>query len=76
MVADYHRLYRREVLQRWHETVNGILKKANRRAKAVAYQVENEHGIAVNISPLMKLSAKDGHALPRSAFNVRASINF
>ncbi|KAH7623260.1 hypothetical protein NADE_002452 [Nannochloris sp. 'desiccata'] len=76
MVVDYHRLHRREVLQRWQETVNGILKKAQQRAKAVAYQVENEHGIAINVSPLMKLSAKDGHSLPSSAFNVRASINF
>jgi len=76
MVVDYHRLHRREVLQRWQETVGGILKKAQQRAKAVAYQVENDHGIAVNVSPLMKLSAKHGHVLPSSAFNVRASINF
>jgi hypothetical protein len=76
MVVDYHRLHRREVLQRWQETVHGILKKAQQRAKAVAYKVENEHGIAVNVSPLMKLSAKDGRSLPSSAFNVKASINF
>jgi hypothetical protein len=76
MVVDYHRLHRREVLQRWQETGNGILKKAQQRAKAVAYQVENVHGIAVNVSPLMMLNAKDGHSLPSGAFNVRASINF
>jgi hypothetical protein len=73
LVVDYHRLHRREVLQRWQETVHGIMKKAQQRAKAVAYQVENESGIAVNVSPLMKLSAKDGRELPSSAFNVRAS---
>lgn len=76
LVVDYHRLHRREMLQRWHESVDGILKKAQQRAKAVAYRVENEFSIAVNVSPLMKLSAKDGQALPSSAFNVRASINF
>ena len=76
LVVDYHRLHRREMLQRWHESVDGILKKAQQRAKAVAYRVENEYSIAVNVSPLMKLSAKDGKALPSSAFNVRASINF
>lgn len=76
MLVDYHRLYKREVMQRWGEVVQGIVGKAKIRAKAVAERVKSEHGIAVQVTPLMKVKAMDGRPLSADLFNIKASINF
>ena len=76
MLVNYHRMYHRHMVQRWFETIDRILHKARIRAKEVAERVRLEQGFDVDVSPLMKIKAKDGTPLPASAFAVGATTDF
>ena len=76
LLADFHRLNRREITLRWGEAADGIVALARRRARTVADRVRLEQGVAVQVTPTMKVRAMDGQPLPASAFNVRATTNF
>ena len=53
------------------------MSKAKIRARVVEEKIKEEHGIAVMVTPLMKVKAKDGEDLSRDdVFQVKATINF
>ena len=76
MLVNYQRMHHRHLVQRWFEIIDGILQKAKIRAKEVAERVRLEQGFDVDVSPLMKVQAKDGSRLPASAFAIGATTDF